>query len=445
MIETTVTGAPVTPANVHEELGRHMLADGMPMVMDLGRSHGPYLYDSREERELLDLFTCFSTCPLGYNHPKLDTDEFKERILPAALFKPSNSDFYTTQMAEFVQAFARTVPEAFQERFFFIEGGALAVENALKTAFDWKMRKNLAAGRGEKELRIAHFRQSFHGRTGYTMSMTNTDPRKTDYFPKFDWPRISNPRLTFPITEEVLAEVGVAEEKAVAEILAALETYPEEIAGLILEPIQGEGGDHHFRPEFLQKLRELADEHEFLLIFDEVQTGFGTTGKWWAFEHHGVEPDIFAFGKKTQVCGICATARVDEVDSVFQVSSRINSTWGGNLVDMIRCQRFIEIIEEDDLLDNATEMGDVFLKGLDALAAKFPGAVTNVRGLGMFLAFDLPDGDTRDKALAAFLDAGVLGLASGERAVRFRPPLNLMREQVEDGLRRLEAGLAGLL
>src|SRR6185503_10113972 len=132
--------------------------------------------------------------------------------------------------------------------------------------------------------------------------------------------------LSFPVTDEILARVAAAEKQTVAEIERALRDNPDDIAALIIEPIQGEGGDNHFRREFLAELRRLADEHEFLLIFDEVQTGFGTTGKWWAFEHFGVEPDIFSFGKKTQVCGIAASRRLDEVDSVFKISSRINST-----------------------------------------------------------------------------------------------------------------------
>jgi L-lysine 6-transaminase len=418
-----------------------MLADGLPMVLDLEKSHGAYLHDSREGRELLDLFTCFSTCPLGYNHPKLKDPDFLERLMPAAINKPSNSDLYSDLMADFVEALARTLPEPFRQRMFFIEGGALAVENALKTAFDWKVRKNLAAGKGEKGSRVIHFRHAFHGRSGYTLSLTNTDPRKTEYFPKFDWPRVINPKLSFPATEEVMQRVLEQECQAEGQILQALADHPDDIAALIIEPIQGEGGDNHFRPEFLRRLRELADEHDFLLIYDEVQTGFATTGKWWCMEHSGVLPDIFAFGKKTQVCGIAATERVDEVDSVFKVSSRINSTWGGNLVDMVRCQRFVEIIEEDNLLENATRLGAHLLDGVRALTEEFSGKVSNARGLGMFVAFDLPDNETRRATRLKMVERGVLGLSSGERSIRFRPPVSLTRDEADEGLRRLRQTL----
>lgn len=416
------------------------------MVLDLEKSRGAYLYDSLRGRPLLDFFTCFSTCPLGYNHPLVETPEFRHRILPAALNKPSNSDLYTTLKAEFVVTFARTVPDSLSHHMFFIAGGALAVENTLKAAFDWKVRKNLAAGKGEKGSRIIHFRQAFHGRSGYTLSMTNTaDPRKFQYFPKFDWPRITNPKLRFPITPEVLTEVRAAERQAIAEIKQALTDHPDDIAALIIEPIQGEGGDNHFRGEFLQQLRDLADECEFLLIFDEIQTGFGATGKWWCSEHFDVVPDLFAFGKKSQVCGICASARLDEVDSVFKVSSRINSTWGANLADMVRAQRYVEIIEEENLLANAATVGRHLLEGLHRLEEEFPGKVSNARGRGMFLAFDLPDRDTRKQVLAALLSTDMLALPSGETAIRFRPSLVLTREEADEGLSRLERALAIVL
>jgi L-lysine 6-transaminase len=445
---TTTLSSPtrVDAADVREALRRHILVDGYHLIQDIEKSHGVWLHDAVRGRDLLDFFGHFSTNPVGFNHPGMTTPEFRERILPAALNKPANSDVYTTYMAEFVETFARTVPPAFRQRLFFVEGGALAVENALKAAFDWKVRKNLAAGRGELGTKVLHFRQAFHGRSGYTLSLTNTaDPRKTQYFPKFDWPRVSNPRLRFPATPEVIADVEQAERRTVAEIEQALAANPHDVAALILEPIQGEGGDNHFRAEFLRELRRLADAHEFLLVFDEVQTGFGTTGKWWAFEHFGVEPDIFAFAKKTQVCGIAATARLDEVDSVFKVSSRINSTWGGNLVDMVRCQRIVEIIESENLLDNAARVGEHLLAGLRRLEQVFPGRVTNARGRGLFVAFDLPDGESRARTLEALNAADVLGLASGERAIRMRPPLVLSRDEADEGLRRIERALTQVL
>jgi L-lysine 6-transaminase len=442
----TATSLRVAPSEVHGTLRQHMLADGFGLVLDLERSHGSWLYDSLRERELLDFFTNFSSYPMGYNHPKLLTPEVRERLLRAAVVKPSNADLYTPYFAEFVATFARTVPAAYQKRLFFVDGGALAVENALKAAFDWKVRKNFAAGRKEELGRqVIHFRQAFHGRSGYTLSLTNTDPRKTDYFPKFDWPRIHNPALSFPVTEEVLRRVQEEERQAIDAIHAALAERAPDVAAIIVETIQSEGGDNHFRPEFLRALRQIADEHEVMLVFDEVQTGFATTGRWWCFEHFGVEPDLFAFGKKTQQCGMASTARVDEVDSVFKISSRINSTWGGNLVDMVRCQRFVEIIEEDDLVKNAEVMGRHLLAGIRGLEGVFPGQVTNGRGLGLFAAFDLPSTELRNATIKAMAEHGLMALPCGERSVRFRPALVISREEVDEGIRRSERGLGQVL
>ena len=441
---STPTRTELSPKDVLDVLSRHILVDGYHVVMDMERSRGSYLYDARSDRPLLDFFANFATMPVGYNHPKMADPGFREKLLLAALMKPTNSDIYTPEYAEFVETFSRlAIPPSHAGHLFFVEGGAIGVENALKTAFDWKVRKNLARGGGERGHQILHFRHAFHGRTGYALSMTNTaDPRKTQYFPAFDWPRLSCPRLSFPVTAEVLREVAAAEAQVESEIRKACQERPGDIAGLIIEPIQGEGGDNHFRPELFRRLRELADELEFLLIFDEVQTGVGLTGAMWSWQHFGVEPDLFTFGKKTQVCGFASNRRIDDVDNVFKVSSRINSTWGGNLADMVRCARYLEIIEEENLIENARVVGEHLLGRLRELPEEFPGVVSNVRGRGLFCAVDLPDKAMRDRALSACMEHGLIALASGASAIRFRPPLTLSREEADEGVRKLRRAIA---
>ncbi len=429
----------VDPKDVLATIGRHMLADGEHLVVDLRKSHGPYLRDEATGREYLDFYSYFASQPVGHNHPMLHTPAFLKRICQVALYKPANSDVYTTFMAEFVETFARVARPSDMPYLFFVDGGALAVENALKTAFDWKVRKNLAAGKGEKGSRIIHFREAFHGRSGYTLSLTNTaDPRKLLYFPKFDWPRVVNPKLRFPVTDEALAETIAVERQAIEQIKEAIRTDGDDIAALIIEPIQGEGGDNHFRPEFFQELRRLADEHDFLFIVDEVQTGLGTTGKMWAVEHMGIKPDVIAFGKKAQVCGIIAGPRLDEVpDNVFHVSSRINSTWGGNLVDMVRSQRYLEILETDHLVENAATVGKLLLDGMTQIASR-SDLIDNVRGQGMFLAFDLPDPRARDLFRGLLWENGLIALKSGQRSIRFRPMLDLSPQAMEEALAIVE-------
>jgi L-lysine 6-transaminase len=434
----------VQPAEVHNVLSRHMLADGYDIVMDLKKSKGSWVFDARRGRNVLDFFTNFASVPIGYNHPKMDTPEFRDRIADAAINKPANSDIYTTFMAEFVDTFARVaVPPSLNKHMFFIEGGALGIENAVKAAFDWKIRKNFKKGSpSEKGTQIMHLREAFHGRTGYTLSLTNTDPRKTQYFPKFDWPRIDNPKLRFPVDPDVEQR----EQAALDQAKQFLADRKDDIAAFIMEPIQGEGGDNHFRPEFFRAIRQLCDENEMLLIFDEVQSGVGITGKMWSFQHYGIEPDLFCFGKKTQVCGFASSDRIMEIaENVFTVSSRINSTWGGNLTDMVRSQRYFEIIDEENLVENAAAVGAYFVGELQRFAEELPNLVTNVRGRGLMAAFDLPSGEIRDNALRAFMAHDVMVLASGHQSARFRPPLNLSMDEAAEGVRRMEKALRELV
>lgn len=427
----------IAPNQVHAVLGRHMLADGFDFVLDLEKSQGSYLYDAASNKRYLDFFTFFASNPIGMNHPKMNTPEFIQKIGRIALHKPSCSDVYTTEMAEFVDTFFRiAVPDHFKYSFF-IEGGALAVENALKVAFDWKVQKNFHKGyTHEHGQKVLHFRHAFHGRSGYTLSLTNTDPTKTNYFPRFtDWPRVSAPAALFPLEGDNLAQTIAAEEQSLAEIRTAFQENPDHIACLILEPIQGEGGDNHFRPEFLQALRNICDENEALLIFDEVQAGIGLTGEMWAHQALGVRPDIVVFGKKTQVCGILVGERVDEVPgNVFHKSSRINSTWGGNLVDMVRFTKFLEIIEEENLVENARTVGAHLLGRLEELRNEFPALVSNIRGRGLMCAMDVASAQERDLFRQKCYDKGLLVLGCGDRSIRFRTALNISTEQIDEGM-----------
>ncbi len=433
----------IPDTEVISTLKKSILADGFDMVLDLKKSKGARLYDAKNQRTLLDFFSFFASNPIGMNHPKLSDKDYEEKLLTAAKTKISNSDIYTEPFAEFVSLFHNRVVPMF-DRIFLIEGGALGVENALKTAQDWKVRKNMVSGRGEIGTQVIHFREAFHGRTGYTMSMTNTAPEKVAYFPKFDWPRISNPKLSFPETPESLEKTMEAERKAVQEIEKAFADRPHQICAIIIEPIQAEGGDNFFRAEFLKKLRDLCDQHDALLVFDEVQTGLGLTGKFWAFENYGVVPDLIAFGKKVQVCG-CAvrTKRLEEVDHVFKVPSRINSTWGGNLTDMVRSTRFIEIILEENLLENVQLLGPKMRKELEELS-KADNRISNVRGLGMFMAFDLPDAETRDAFRKLCWKNGLVILPCGQKSIRIRPILDLKNEEAEEGLALIKKSIKEL-
>lgn len=432
----------VTPENVIESLKKHVLADGFDLTFDMEKSNGVHIYDSKNKRTLLDFFTCFASVPLGYNHPKMLNDEaFKKNLMLAALTNPSNSDIYTTQYAQFLETFARVGIPDYLPHAFFISGGTLAIENALKTAMDWKVQKNFAKGhKTEKGFKVLHFENAFHGRSGYTLSLTNTLPVKTKWYAKFDWPRVSFPAIKFPQTEAANADLLKREELSITQIKQAFTDYKDDICAIIVEPVQAEGGDNHARKEFMEQLRLLADENDALLIYDEVQTGVALSGKFWCHKHFGpnARPDIIAFGKKMQVCGILASKRVDEIEhNVFNTSSRINSTWGGSLVDMVRASKILEIIEEDNLCAKAAENGQYLQDQLSQIATTTP-IITNVRGKGLLTAFDFPDKTTRDKFIQQGIANNVMFLGCGNSTIRFRPALIIEKNNIDEGLHILQ-------
>ena len=428
----------VTPEKVNEVLSQHILADGYDLTYDMDKSVGSYIYDSKRNRKLLDFFTCFASVPLGYNHPKMVNDEnFKKSLLSAAIANPSNSDVYTQQYAEFVKTFAEVGMPDYLPHAFFVAGGALAVENALKVAMDWKVQKNFQKGyTAEKGTKVLHFEKSFHGRSGYTLSLTNTLPDKTKWFAKFDWPRIPIPQVTYPLTGENLTTAINTENHSIELIKKAFAENKDEICAILIEPIQSEGGDNHLREEFLIQLKELTQEHEALLIYDEVQTGVGLTGKFWCHQHFSekARPDILAFGKKMQVCGILAGTKIDEIETnVFRVPSRINSTWGGNLVDMVRSTQILNIVREDQLCKNAEEVGNYLQDNLHKLAAEFT-KMSNVRGRGLLCAFDLPTGEMRNAFVGKGMENDVMFLGCGTKSIRFRPALCIEKKHIDEGM-----------
>jgi len=422
----------IEPAEVKPLLQKHILADGFKFTLDLAKSRGPYIHDSLNERDLLDLFSYFATGALGHNHPMLTEDEdFKKELMLAALANPSNSDFYTSQYANFLSTFEEiAMPPPFKYAFF-ISGGTLAVENAIKVAMDWKTKKCLKQNKKNSDCKVIHFKEAFHGRSGYTLSLTNTKPRFTDHFTQFNWPRFNNPKLFFPVTDAVIKDVEQKEKEVTGSIEDLLKKEGDAICAILIEPIQSEGGDNHFRKEFFKELRRLADEYEVMLVFDEVQNGVGLTGKFWAYQHFDVVPDVLAFGKKMQVCGIISTGRVDEVEeNCFHQSGRLNSTWGGNLADMVRSTKILRIIDKTNLVENAAVTGDYLLEKILDLQSK--RNISNGRGRGLQCAFDLPATEQREQLLKNALANNLLLLGAGKVSIRFRPFLDVKKEEIDE-------------
>ncbi len=422
---------------VHDTLGKWMQVDGLSLVFDIDKSHGTFVHDAVTGKEYLDFFSMFATSPVGYNHPRFRKDDVIRRLGELAVTNVTNSDFYTREMASFVDEFTKYAKPEHMKHLFLIAGGALGVENAIKTAVDWKVRQNFRNGyRFECGQQVLHFEDAFHGRTGYTVSMTNTFAKnKNKYFSKLDWPRVISPKITFPLNSENLDKVIELENLAVAQVERHIMENPDDIAAILIEPIQGEGGDNHFRAEFFLELRRVCDENDMMLILDEVQTGVGLTGKMWCYEHFGIEADMLAFGKKTQVCGFMAGSRIDEEpENVFVEASRLNSTWGGNLIDMIRGWMYLDIIREEQLIGNAARMGEKLRTGLETLQGEFPELLSNARGRGLMCAVDFPEPEIRNAVLGKIFDNGVLIPACGRATMRFRPPLNVSENEIHQGI-----------
>lgn len=432
---------------------------------DLWNSHGSYIKDVSGE-EYLDFNGFFSSSPVSFNHPRLRNDSFLKKITRAAVYRPTLSDFWTAEFAEFTETFRKVAVPPHLHHFFFIDSGALAVENGLKAAFDWKVRLNILKGKIKNDpqeekrplgTKIIYFENGFHGRSGYTLSLTHTnDPNKYKYFPKFDWFKVEPPVMEFNNQGSVINKdtTEKKQKEAEKELRNILQQHGDDIAAIIIEPIQCEGGDRYIPSEFFAALRKLADEFDVLIIYDEVQTGFGATGMMWAHEYFGKEalPDIITFSKKAQTGGILASfdkfSRIKE--NVFgnhdECKSRINSTWGGNIVDMVRCDEFLKIIHEENLLQKAGENGKYLLNGIRELCGKYHDYFSSPRGRGMMIGFDVISEKFTNKDLCSALKKeNCLCLYCGEKTVRLRPHLDITREEIDDGLNRMKKAISGIV
>ena len=434
------------------------------LAPDIWCSTGSFLQDISGIR-YLDLCGFFGTAPVRFDHPKLREKSFLDKIARTAMYRPSLSDFWTEEMALFIQIFRETATPSYMHHFFFIDGGALSVENALKTAFDWKVRLNIEKGKIKSDpqednrplgTNVISFENGFHGRSGYTLSLTHTnDPRKYKYFPRFDWFKINPPICEFDTDGQIINQDKIKrqQESALNQIKTICSDHADDIAAILIEPVQCEGGDRHIPKNFFVSLRSIANTHDILLIYDEIQTGFGTTGKMWAHEHFNSDtaPDIITFCKKAQVGGIMANGnKMSRVNNnVFsdtdEGKNRLNSTWGGNPVDMLRCSAILGIIKEENLLNHAQEVGNHFLDGMKKLAKQYNGLISNPRGMGMLLAFDAASQDLQSRLWKSFFDQQLICLTCGEKTIRFRPHLDMTLAEAEEGLSRIEKGIQTII
>ena len=395
------------------------------------KSKGSYLYDDNSGRSILDLYCFFSTLPLGYNHSIFSTDEFKNDLLTFGGLKPSTGRILTKLVDDFVTEFHNDVNSGIFNKYFFIHGGGLAVENALKISFDWKRHINQKKGFNidNNKMEVIALEDAFHGITGYGLSLSDNQ-LKCSHYPKFNWPKFKAPYIDFSKKEKNKNEFQEVQNQALNKIDDYIAQRGNQyIASIIIELIQGGGGDNHLGEHYVRGLKNICEKYDILFIIDEVQTGFGVTGKFWCFEHYNVEPDLIAFGKKAQISGVCIGKNIPDIENVINVPGRISPTWNGNISDYIRCKYVMKAYKEYNLIDNAAELGNYIVSSLKSMN-KF----LNVRGRGFLIAFDFKNSDDRDRYDQLCFKQGLFLLPMREKTLRMRPNMALTKDDADHAL-----------
>ncbi|MGI0020614.1 MAG: aminotransferase class III-fold pyridoxal phosphate-dependent enzyme [Nitrososphaera sp.] len=378
-----------------------------PLVIDTGE--GCVVRDV-DGNSFLDFTSNIGACPLGYSHP--DVVAALAKISKNGAHKIAGQDFYCKEHADLAERFLSIVPQGFKT--FFINSGAEAVENAIKVAYRRRMSQDLPVLPGVSCV------GAFHGRTLGALSFTFSKPVQ-----KAGFPELPAMRIKFCTSD------GDHEIDAVDKILEE-----NKVAFVISEVVQGEGGYNVASQKFVKNLRRATEERGVPLILDEVQSGMGRTGRWWAFEHYGVEPDIMSAAKALQVG---ATAFRKDLDPGHQ--GVLSSTWGGgNRVDMAVGAAVIDAIKRDRLLANANAMGQRLKKGIGELVGK-KGGVSNVRGIGLMIGIEFDEKAGRDAALARLFKKGLLLLPAGQKAMRAIPPLVIAKEEIDEGIELMASEL----
>lgn len=354
--------------------------------IDFEKSHDSYIYDKNTSQYFLDFLGGYSTLPLGYNHPIFQEPSYKESIARLSTVKIPNCEWITDEGLAFQEHFTEHPDMRMFQHFYFCCTGALAVEAAIKTAMEYKGNQN-----------IISLKNSFHGINGYGGMVS-------DRFPPIDNHLEGFPKATW--CQDI--------------------AYPYDVAAILVEPIQSTYGDNYLGRGNLQGLRDVCIERDIILIFDEIQTGFGTTGKMWYFQHLGIEPDIVCFGKKSQVSGIMVK---EKFGKIFKSPLKLDVTWDGDLIDMVRCSYILKAYEKYNLLDNARTRGEQFINGLKGMPQ-----LKNVRGIGCMAAFDFNTHAEQESFAHKAFGNGLLFNKTRDKTIRFRPNLNASSAEIQTAL-----------
>ena len=413
-----------------KELGRYVVATPQPFVLDLERCHGMYLA-TVDGQELFDWAGYYGAKLIGHNHPRLYEPEYLQRLVRAANNKVANPDFLTAECLEFYRMLHRLAPASMRLptlEVYAVNSGAEAVENMMKylvASFNAKRRRE---GRPITGRRFLYFDQAFHGRTVFALAVTQTmDPVGTRDFHGLTLS--GNIKLPFPaINSDDPAETNrhrtLGALRAVETMLSQMEG---EIVAIIVEPIQGAGGQRVAEAEFFRRLSELAHKHDVYLAFDEVQTSLGPTGQWFAIDHFELPhpPMAVAVGKKFGVGAIYMREPLQDVGV-------LDSTWGGTLADMVRVVQEVKIVEEEGLVAAAARKGEQLAKGLRKLASRKGSPMRNVRGMGLYQGFSLPSSQARAGLMELAREKhDLLLLGAGRESIRTRPNLSVSEQEIE--------------
>ena len=409
---------------------KYLLPDWVQNIcLNPQKSQGSYLYDDKSERRILDFYNFFSTLPLGYNHTVFNSEAFRSDLLTFGGLKPSTGRILTSFFDNFVLEFNDFVNGQIFNKYFFIHGGGLAVENALKISFDWKRNINKLSGHhiDSSEMEVLSLVNGFHGITGYGLSLS-TNELKCNHYPKFDWPKFE------PSCASWIDGTKFKTSNSTSNRLAKIENYiekrgKEKISSIIIELIQGGGGDQHLCKNFVIGLKNICKKNDILLIIDEVQTGLGTSGKLWCYEHYGVEPDLLTFGKKAQISGVCINRRIPNISEVINVPGRLSPTWNGDISDYVRCKYIMKTYQKDGLIENASTLGQYILSSLKEM-----NTFLNVRGRGFLIAFDFESTEKRNQYEKLCFDNGLFLLPMREFTLRMRPNMALTKSEADNAL-----------
>ena len=385
--------------------------------IDFEKSYGSYFVDKDNQKEYLDFFGQYSTLAIGYNHPIFKTDDYLKEIQSLSHQKITNCEVLSNESAEFDKIFQAFTSNGIFSYFHYSCTGALAVEAAIKTAMDYK---------GGKNHRIISFKKSFHGINSYGGILTDRfEPvkQRLNNFPGSYWKPIDNPVISYENGKEIIND------NLVYDTLKEIETIivqDKNVCAILIEPIQCTYGDRYFPNIFFESIRELSTKYDIPLIFDEIQVGFGGTGKLWYFEHLPITPDILIYGKKTQLSGIAVR---EKFGKIFDRSIRLEVTWDADIIDMVRCKYIIKAYDEGNVLDNVNHMASKLKCGL----LKIDG-LKNIRNSGLLFAFDFEKKSQRNVFLDHLKANNMLCNPTGDKTIRLRPNLFVNSTEIDNAL-----------